>query len=30
VVNGLLYYLTQGCGWRQLPHDLPNWWVVRY
>jgi putative transposase len=30
VVNGLLYYLTQGCGWRSLPHDLPNWWVVRY
>jgi putative transposase len=30
VVNGLLYFLTQGCGWRSLPHDLPNWWVVRY
>jgi len=30
VVNGLLYYLTQGCGWRSLPHDLPHWWVVRY
>ena len=30
VVNGLLYDLTQGCGWRHLPHDLPHWWVVRY
>jgi putative transposase len=24
VINGILYLLRTGCGWRHLPHDLPN------
>lgn len=23
VVNGLMYFLTTGCGWRSIPNDLP-------
>jgi transposase len=25
IVNALLYYVKNGCGWRDLPHDLPPW-----
>ncbi len=25
VINGILYVLRSGGGWRHLPHDLPNW-----
>ncbi len=25
IVNGLFYYVKNGCGWRDLPHDLPPW-----
>src|SRR5437868_5721529 len=28
VVNGLLYLTHNGCVWRALPHDLPNWHTV--
>ena len=24
VVNGILYVLAAGCGWRRTPHDLPS------
>ena len=25
VVEGILYIVRGGCGWRMLPHDLPPW-----
>lgn len=25
IVNALLYYVKNGCSWRDLPHDLPQW-----
>lgn len=25
IVNGIMYVLRTGCGWRELPHDLPPW-----
>jgi transposase len=25
IVNALLYYVKNGCTWRDLPHDLPPW-----
>src|SRR2546428_5341824 len=25
ILNGILYVLRTGCGWRHLPHDLPPW-----
>lgn len=25
IVNGILYVLRSGCGWRMLPHDFPPW-----
>ena len=28
IVNGILYVLRTGCGWRHLPHDLPAWGTV--
>jgi putative transposase len=28
VVNALLYLTHNGCVWRALPHDLPNWQTV--
>lgn len=28
IVNGILYVLRSGCGWRMLPHDLPPWQSV--
>lgn len=24
VIDGILYLLRTGCGWRHLPHDMPN------
>lgn len=24
VIDGILYVLRTGCGWRLIPHDLPN------
>ncbi|MEA2734621.1 MAG: hypothetical protein QOE14_1072 [Humisphaera sp.] len=24
VIDGILYVLRGGCGWRLMPHDLPN------
>lgn len=28
IVNGVLYVLRNGGGWRSLPHDLPPWQTV--
>lgn len=28
ILNGILYVKTNGCGWRALPHDLPQWQSV--
>ncbi len=28
VINAIFYVLTQGCTWRNLPGDLPNWQTV--
>ncbi len=28
VLNAILYVLTQGCTWRNLPADFPNWQTV--
>ena len=28
VVNAILYLLREGCRWRALPHDFPNWNTV--
>jgi putative transposase len=25
IVDGILYVLRSGCGWRMLPHDFPPW-----
>ena len=25
VLNAILYVLREGCRWRAVPHDLPNW-----
>ncbi|AWN84937.1 hypothetical protein LPEG9_13740 [Lacticaseibacillus paracasei] len=25
VFNAILYSLTTGCQWRELPHDFPEW-----
>ncbi|MQK95101.1 transposase [Escherichia coli] len=30
IVNAILYVLTTGCQWHQLPHDLPPWKTVYY
>jgi putative transposase len=30
VVNAIFYLMRQGCTWRDLPHDFPNWTSVRY
>jgi len=29
VVNAIFYLLTNGCGWRNLPHDFPPEGTVR-
>ena len=26
----ILYLLKEGCSWRAIPHDYPNWQNVRY
>lgn len=28
IVNGILYQLKNGCQWRDLPTDFPNWQTV--
>ena len=28
VVNAIFYQLKNGCGWRDLPIDFPNWQTV--
>ncbi len=28
IVNGILYQLKNGCGWRDLPTDFPQWQTV--
>jgi transposase len=28
VTNAVLYVLREGCRWRALPHDFPNWNTV--
>ena len=30
VLNGINYLLRNGCSWRALPHDLPNWNTTRH
>jgi putative transposase len=30
IVNAILYVLTTGCQWRNLPNDLPPWKTVYY
>lgn len=30
VVNGILYLLRTGCGWRLMPHDLPKHGTIFY
>ena len=30
VLNAILYLLSTGCSWRQLPHDLPPWGTAHY
>lgn len=25
ILNGILYLVRGGCGWRMIPNDLPNW-----
>jgi transposase len=28
VLNGIFYFLHEGCQWRALPHDFPPWTTV--
>ena len=28
MVNAIFYQLKNGCGWRDLPADFPNWQTV--
>jgi len=28
ILNGILYIVRGGCGWRLMPHDLPPWQTV--
>ena len=28
VVNAIFYQLKNGCGWRDVPTDFPNWQTV--
>lgn len=30
VLEGILYIVRGGCGWRMLPHDLPPWRLCYY
>ena len=29
LVEGVLYLIDNGCKWRALPHDYPNWSTVK-
>lgn len=28
ILNGIFYFLHEGCQWRALPHDFPPWTTV--
>ena len=28
VVNAIFYVVKEGCSWRAMPHDFPNWSTV--
>ena len=28
ILDGILYIVRGGCGWRLMPHDLPPWQTV--
>jgi len=30
ILNAIFYVLKTGCGWRELPHDLPKWYTAYY
>lgn len=30
VFCGVLYRIKEGCSWRSLPHDYPNWQICYY
>ncbi len=30
ILNGILYVLKNGCGWRDLPGEFPHWNTVHY
>src|SRR3954470_9943226 len=30
VVNAIFYFVRSGCEWRMLPHDFPDWHIVRH
>ena len=30
VLDGIRYLLRNGCAWRAIPHDLPNWGTCRH
>jgi putative transposase len=30
VLNGIFYLVRNGCAWRAIPHDLPNWSTCRH
>ena len=30
VFCAVLYLVKEGCTWRAIPHDYPNWRIVRY
>jgi len=30
VLNAVFYLLRSGCSWRMLPHDFPQWEIVRH
>ena len=30
VFCAVLYLVKEGCTWRAIPHDFPDWRVVRY
>lgn len=29
VLNAIFYLLRSGCSWRMLPHDFPQWEIIR-
>jgi transposase len=30
IICAILYLLKNGCSWRNIPHDYPNWKIVYY